>query len=90
MSTVPEHHDHQHHLTPEEARKGLMIHAIAYVIVNLLLLYIDVMTPGSVWFFWPLLGWGIGLACHAWAVYKHTGIPPEWRRPFDDFRSFRT
>jgi uncharacterized membrane protein len=29
--------------------------------VNLLLPIIDLLTPGPLWFYWPLLGWGIGL-----------------------------
>jgi hypothetical protein len=25
-------------------------------------------SPHHLWFFWPALGWGLGLAAHAWAV----------------------
>jgi hypothetical protein len=45
-------------------------HAMAYAIVNAGLLAINLLTsPGEWWFFWPMLGWGIGLAAHAAAVY---------------------
>ncbi len=45
-------------------------HAIAYAIVNGGLLAINLLTsPGEWWFYWPMLGWGIGLAAHAAAVY---------------------
>jgi hypothetical protein len=52
-------------------RRGLMAHALAYVMVNALLVAIWV-AIGSRGFFWPLLpifGWGIGLAFHAWGVF---------------------
>ena len=39
---------------------------VCYVGVNLLLPAIDLADDsGNWWFFWPLLGWGIGLAAHA-------------------------
>lgn len=50
------------------ARLGLYIHAIVYVLVIALLFAIDSLTPGGWWFYWPALGWGIGLAAHAAGV----------------------
>ena len=51
--------------------RGLAIHAFAYVCVNILLIVVDVTTtPGKWWFYWPLLGWGIGLLSHALAVRR--------------------
>lgn len=53
------------------ANKGFKIHAIVYVAVNLLLLTIDLtVDASSLWFFWPLLGWGIGLFGHGVAVWQ--------------------
>lgn len=41
-------------------------HLRAYCIVNGALVLINLMSsPGYLWFFWPLIGWGIGLAFHA-------------------------
>jgi len=37
-----------------------------YVVVNIVLFVIDMLTTGGTWFYWPLLGWGIGMA--AWGV----------------------
>lgn len=52
---------------------GFRTHLIVYVAVNLLLIVIDVATsPQSLWFFWPLLGWGLGLLAHGFAVYQKT------------------
>ena len=39
----------------------------AYVAVNVFLFFVDVLTGEGWWFFWPLLGWGIGMA--VWAIY---------------------
>lgn len=53
-----------------EAKRGLMAHALAYLMVNLLLVAVWYVTSSG--FFWPvfpLFGWGIGLAFHAWGVY---------------------
>lgn len=53
------------------ANKGFKIHAIVYAAVNLLLLTIDLtVDKDSLWFFWPLLGWGIGLLGHGVAAWR--------------------
>jgi len=42
------------------------IHLINYIAVNTLLAIINLtLTPGYIWFKWPLLGWGIGVIFHA-------------------------
>lgn len=42
-------------------------HFFAYIIINSLLVAINWLTAGTVnWAIWPILGWGIGLAFHAW------------------------
>jgi hypothetical protein len=53
-----------------EARRGLMSHALIYVLVNSGLMAIDWFTGGGIdWAFWPLAGWGIGLVSHAASVW---------------------
>jgi 2TM domain-containing protein len=45
-------------------------HLVAYLLVNALLVGIWAVTGAD--FFWPIfpiLGWGIGIAFHAWDVY---------------------
>ncbi len=49
--------------------RGFYTNLAAYVIVNLGLFILDMLTGGGTWFFWPLLGWGIGLAAHAYRVF---------------------
>ena len=57
-----------------EALKGFYIHLTVYVLVNLLLCTIDLLTsPDSLWFYWPLMGWGIAVALHALRVFGTGG-----------------
>jgi hypothetical protein len=45
-------------------------HLMAFVLVNAGLFALNMLTsPGTWWFYWPMLGWGIGLAAHAATVY---------------------
>jgi hypothetical protein len=53
-----------------QALRGFYVHLTVYVLVNLLLCTINLLTsPDSLWFYWPLLGWGVGLALHALGVF---------------------
>ena len=61
-----------------EELRGFYAHLAAYVAVNVFLLIVNLITsPEVLWFFFPLLGWGIGLAIHAVTVFW-TGN--EWER----------
>jgi hypothetical protein len=52
---------------------GFFIHLAAYVAVNALLAGINLTAnPDKLWFFWPLLGWGVGVVAHAGAVVART------------------
>jgi hypothetical protein len=48
-------------------------HATIYVLVNIGLFVINVLTGGGWWFYWPLLGWGVGLGIHALSVFALGG-----------------
>ena len=51
--------------------KGFYGHLASYVLVMLVLAYINLKyIPEYLWFFWPMLGWGIGLICHALFVFN--------------------
>ncbi len=56
-----------------EEIKGFYAHAFIYVLVNLALMVLNLMTrkqtDGVIWFIWPLIGWGIALAAHAVSVF---------------------
>ena len=62
--------------------KGFYIHLAQYVVVISVLAMINLVThPSKLWFFWPALGWGIGILAHAAATFEF--IPffgAEWER----------
>lgn len=66
------------------ARARFVRHAITFALVNLLLFAVDLLTGGGWWFFWPLFGWGIGLAIQAVSVFgpgATTGAENSGQRP---------
>lgn len=49
----------------ERERRGFIFHLAAYIVVNIALIVINlVYKPGEIWFFYPLLFWGLGLLFH--------------------------
>ncbi len=49
----------------EEEKKGFIIHLIVYGLINAGLITLNLLVvPKVIWFFWPLLGWGIGITAH--------------------------
>ncbi|HLC27313.1 MAG TPA: 2TM domain-containing protein [bacterium] len=72
----------------EQAKKrvrqieGFYVHLAVYVLVNAFLLVINlVASPNSLWFYWPLLGWGIGIVAHAASVF---GSGRFWGRDWEE------
>ena len=57
-----------------EAKKGFLVHFGIYCAVIAFLFLLNIITsgPGSLWFQWPALGWGLGVAIHYLGVF---GIP---------------
>jgi len=46
--------------------KGFYIHLLWFIVGNGICIFINLKySPEHLWFFWPLLGWGIGLLSHA-------------------------
>jgi hypothetical protein len=51
--------------------KGFYSHLASYVMVIVVLMVINLSTSREyLWFLWPVLGWGIGLALHGIAVFN--------------------
>lgn len=51
--------------------KEFYSHLLSYVVVNLFLMALNLLTsPEHLWFFWPMLGWGIGIAVHAMKTFN--------------------
>ena len=48
-----------------DEKKGFLIHLVVYVLINAMLIAINLIyNPEDIWFFYPLLGWGIGITAH--------------------------
>jgi len=65
-----------------EEIKGFYGNLTSYVFVNIGLLVLNLVTsPNHLWFFWPLLGWGIGVAIHGMMVFKYLPFfDQEWEQ----------
>jgi hypothetical protein len=52
------------------------------MVVNVGLFAINMIaTPDTLWFYWPLLGWGVGVAIHAFTlVAEGRLLGAEWER----------
>lgn len=54
-----------------EEIKGFYGNLISFAVVNIGLLVINLTTsPKHLWFYWPLLWWGIGLVFHGLKVFR--------------------
>ena len=61
--------------------KAFYSNLISYVVVNVILIIINLITsPGSLWFFWVTIFWGIGILIHGVHVFMKKGrfLGPEW------------
>lgn len=55
-----------------ENLKGFYSNLLAYVLVIPFLIFINLKTsPNHLWFWWPMLGWGVGIVFHAFGVFGH-------------------
>jgi hypothetical protein len=53
-----------------DAKLGFYIHLGVYILVNGMMVAVNLMTsPGTYWFIWPLIGWGVGLLFHGLSVF---------------------
>ncbi|MCG8366064.1 MAG: 2TM domain-containing protein [Pseudanabaenales cyanobacterium] len=67
-------------------RQKFQHHLVRYIAVNLFLLLLNLLIgEGFSWSLYVLLGWGLGLALHAWSTFQPKGFKYEeefqkWRR----------
>lgn len=60
----------QSQITEQKAKKDFYWHLSVYVVVNIGLIVINLASsPDTIWFIWPLFGWGIGVTFHALSVF---------------------
>ncbi|MCD0471360.1 2TM domain-containing protein [Flavobacterium sp. JAS] len=51
--------------------KGFYGNLTSYIFVNIILIVINLWTsPEYLWFFWPLLWWGVGVVFHGLKVFE--------------------
>jgi hypothetical protein len=56
-----------------KAKKDFYSHLATYLTMAVFFFLLNALTaPGRWWFYWPMLGWGIGLASHYLSVF---GLP---------------
>ena len=55
-----------------EEIKGFYGNLTAYIVINIFFLILNLKTsPEHLWFFWPMLGWGIGVIFHGLKVFNY-------------------
>ena len=59
----------------DRRKRSFLVHLFVYVAVNALLIVVNLLySPGYYWFLFPLIGWGLLLAAHAYiAFYRERG-----------------
>lgn len=66
-----------------EEKKKFYRHLSTYVVMSIFFYMINYLSnPGHWWFYWPMLGWGVGLAFHYVNIFGIPGLveemSPEW------------
>lgn len=56
-----------------EELKGFYTHLVIFIVINLFLFLLNWFSGGTWWFYWPLLGWGIGLVVHGLNTFVGSG-----------------
>lgn len=55
-----------------EEIKGFYGNLTAYIVFNVFFLVLNLLTsPEELWFYWPMLGWGIGVIFHGMKVFNY-------------------
>ncbi len=53
-----------------ENKKGFYGHLSAYLAMSIFLLLVNLLTfHGDIWFFYPMIGWGIAVVIHYFSVF---------------------
>ncbi|MGQ7944795.1 2TM domain-containing protein [Flavobacterium sp. WC2509] len=54
-----------------EKIKGFYGNLVSYIAVNILLIFINLSTtPNHLWFYWPLIWWGLGVVFHGLKTFE--------------------
>lgn len=56
-----------------EQIKGFYGNLISYIVLNIFFLILNIVTsPNHLWFYWPLLWWGLGVIFHGMRVFGYS------------------
>lgn len=62
-----------------ENLKAFYIHLTVYILVNLMLFFINIFSASTyLWFLYPLGGWGIGVAIHGLTILSLGKFGADW------------
>lgn len=65
-----------------KAKKEFYQHLTSYVVMSIFFFLLNAVTSfGAWWFYWPILGWGIGIVFHYFDVFGFPGagnMTPDW------------
>ncbi len=69
-------------------RRGFFSNLVSYAVVNAALVAFDYFSDARIqWAFWPIFGWGIGIAFHAYATFAKGS--DDYEEEFDKWRMER-
>lgn len=94
MSQPPD-PDYQKAKKRVKEKKAFFQHLTTYLVMSLFFFLLNATTSfGHWWFYWPILGWGIGIVFHYFEIFGWPGAGPaskEWeeeeiRRELDKMR----
>ena len=57
-------------------KKEFFQHLSSYIVMSLFFVILNMLTsPDTWWFYWPMLGWGLGLVMHYVTIFGFPGLP---------------
>ncbi|MDI6796707.1 MAG: 2TM domain-containing protein [Desulfatibacillaceae bacterium] len=70
METPTNDIEHKNAMKTVRAKLWFYYHAAVFIVMNLVMLAVNLKySPQTLWFYWPLLGWSVGLASHGFQVF---------------------
>lgn len=62
-----------------EEEKKFYYHLGVYLVMSAFFIVLNLVTsPDHLWFYWPMLGWGLGLFLQGARVFTNVGLSKEW------------
>ena len=55
-----------------ETKLSFFVHLAVYIAANVVMVAVNLLTvPEHLWFYWPMMGWGIGVMAHGIGVLAY-------------------